>query len=127
VIQNLGGEMEEKQKRFRGKSLAVQLQVALRDAEALQKLEITDDATISRMKLVQSRISSLTLMMNRKRADQVRKLNEQLKSAKGEIERLKLEIERLTAALAAKPATMSQVSAVEQALAKFEASKGGKL
>jgi DNA-binding FadR family transcriptional regulator len=119
--------MEEKQKRFRGKSLAVQLQVALRDAEALQRLETTDDATISRMKLVQSRISSLTLMMNHKRTDQVRKLNEQLKSAKGEIERLKLEVERLTAALAAKPATMSQVSAVEQALAKFEASKGGKL
>src|SRR5579864_2217867 len=119
--------MEEKQKRFRGKSLAVQLQVALRDAEALQKLETTDDATISRMKLVQSRISSLTLMMNRKRADQVRKLNEQLKSAKSEIERLKLEVESLTAALAAKLSTISQVSAVEQALAKFEARKGEKL
>jgi len=119
--------MEETHKRFRGKSLAVQLQVALRDAEALQKLETTDDATISRMKLVQSRISSLTLMMNRKRADQVHKLNEQLKSAKSEIERLKLEIESLTAALAAKPSTISQVSAIEQALAKFEASKGGKL
>ncbi len=119
--------MEETHKRFRGKSLAVQLQVALRDAEALQKLETTDDATISRMKLVQSRISSLTLMMNRKQADRVRKLNEQLKSAKSEIERLKLEIESLTAALAAKPSTISQVSAIEQALAKFEASKGGKL
>jgi hypothetical protein len=77
----------QKQKRIRRRSLAVQLESALRDAEAAA----TSD--ISTQKLIQTRLNILSKALARER-------NNKLKQALAEVTRLAAEVERLTTELA---------------------------
>jgi hypothetical protein len=102
----------------RAKKLSVQLQSALDDAATLNKAK-TDEALVSRIKLAQGRIATLTTLVNRKRHETFKKLNDQLTAAKLEIIKLKSD---LAAALAAKP-TATETDHIRRTLADFEASK----
>lgn len=97
----------------RAPRLAVQLQRALAHADALTKVKAKDkgESYVSEMKLVTARIKTLTLLVNRKRGDQFRKLNDELKAQNAEIGRLKGE---LAAALAAKPEGVVQEKTIVQ-------------
>jgi len=112
----------ERQKRRRGKSAMTELRSALAHAAALQRLEKRDESYISDCKLVQTRIVTLTLLMNRKQGDKLGKLKGQLAEAQGEIKRLSGENETLQQELAAarSKAVTAAPSAVEEALAKYE-------
>jgi uncharacterized membrane protein YukC len=115
-------ETQQSKKRFRGPSIDRELIEALSFAKSLEKLDADDALAISRMKLSSQRIVTLTLLSNRKRHDKLRKVSDKLKAAHREIEKLKVQ---LTAATAAKPITVSEISEIEKALAKYNASKGG--
>ncbi len=103
-----------KQKRIRRRSLAIQLQQAL-DEAAKAATGDPDELAISRIKLAQTRLVVLSKVLNRERHDKIRTLTTKLKAAQAENERLKSEF-------AAKP-TARSLTEVEQALAKYEASK----
>lgn len=115
-------ETQTPEKRFRGKSLERELREALSFAKSLEKLEADDALAISRMKLTQTRIATLTLLSNRKRHDKLRKLTDELRSARAEIEKLKVE---LATALAGK-STAREKSDVERALEIAETEKYGR-
>jgi hypothetical protein len=124
-LQELSGLKPKK--RFRGRSLGVQLQEALRDAESLGRVKKRDESEsfISRMKLVNARVLTLRMLLSQKKQDGINKLkadNAKLTAANAT---LKSEVERLTAALAVKSATVSPVTAVNEALANYNANKGG--
>ena len=104
-------------KRVRRRSLAVQLQEALNSASALDRAAATDELAISRIKLVQTRLITLTRLMHRERHDKLRR-------AEAEVSRLRLENEKLKQELAAKPAARPMTD-IERTLAQYEASKNG--
>lgn len=113
--------------RRRGKSVESHLRLALTQAEALQQLTKRDESYISDCKLVQTRIRTLSMLASDKKQEKLGKLKGQLAEAQSEIKRLASENETLKRELASARAktTVSNVSAVEEALAKYEASKGG--
>jgi hypothetical protein len=113
---SLVNRSQQPQKRFRGRSLDLQLQEAVRDAQKLMTAG-TDDASISRMKLAQTRITSLQRLLNRRESAK-------LKKALLEIGRLTAEVSRLKQELAAKPGARP-LTEVELALAQYEKEKGG--
>jgi hypothetical protein len=98
-------------KRVRRRSLAVQLESALRDAEAAAT------ADISTQKLIQTRLNILGKALTRER-------NNKLKKALAEVTRLTAEVERLKQELTAKPA-IQPMSDIDRVLA-HEAEKAGK-
>jgi hypothetical protein len=88
----------EPKKRIRKKSLRIQLQSALRDAEA------AGTADVSTQKLIQTRLTVLNKMMGRERAAKLERAVEQLAAVQAENIRLRsqhdadaAEIERLRA------------------------------
>jgi len=96
--------MDALPKRFRKKSVQRQLQAALDAAQELDAVQ-PDELSVSRMKLVQSRLDVLSRLQARQRFDRVQRLKQELASARAEIESLKghlasaqAEIERLTTA-----------------------------
>jgi hypothetical protein len=105
-------EPQQSKKRFRGNGVERELLEVLSFAKSLEKLEADDALAISRMKLTQTRIATLTLLSNRKRHNKLRKVTDDLRSAKAEIEKLRFQ---LTAALAVKPMAREK-SDVERAL-----------
>ena len=102
-------------RRVRRRSLAGQLQVALDDAAKAAT------ADISTQKLIQTRIDCLLKLQARDRNDKLRKMSDELRAVRAENARIK---DELAIALAAKPRSRP-LSEVEQALAKYEASKNG--
>jgi len=78
-------------RRFRTKSVNRQLQAALDAAQELDGAQ-PDELTVSRMKLVQSRLDVLSKIQGRQRVDKVQKLKQELAGARVEIESLKTEL-----------------------------------
>src|SRR6266436_4360848 len=101
-----------KKTRIRKRSLTIQLQEALNSAQLLETSE-TNELSIARMKLIQTRLDCLLKMQARER-------NDKLKQALAEVERLKAENEQLKAAALAKPRPLT---AEEIAVQKFYAEK----
>jgi len=85
---------QPKQKRIRKRSLRLRLEVALRDAEAAAT------ADISTQKLVQTRLTTLTRLLNRERSDRLRKALEELSVLRVDNERLTCQHEQDSAELA---------------------------
>ena len=102
---------QQKPRRVRKRSIAVQLQAALNAAEALDRADASELA-ISRIKLAQTRLVVLSKALNRER-------HEKLKRALAEVEGLTSENERLKAELAAKP-TARPMTDIDRVLAKYE-------
>jgi len=109
-------------KRVRKRSLELQLEQALRDAEAAMQAEPSELAH-SKIKLAQTRIVVLQRALARER-------NDKLKQALDELEVIKAENERLMglkreAELAAKPANtqVTQADEIDRVLAKYEQEK----
>jgi hypothetical protein len=85
---------EQPKKRIRRRSLRLQLEAALRDAEAAAT------ADISTQKLVQTRLTTLTRLLNRERLDKLKQALEELTVLRTENERLKRQHECDVAELA---------------------------
>ena len=68
----------EKPKRIRRRSLRLQLEQCLRDAEAAAA------ADISTQKLIQTRLTTLTRLINRERSDQLKEALEELSVLRAE-------------------------------------------
>jgi hypothetical protein len=81
-------------KRIRKRSLRLQLEAALRDAEAAAT------ADISTQKLVQTRLTTLTRLLNRERSDKLRKALDMVAVLRTENERLTRQREQDSAELA---------------------------
>jgi len=111
---------ESNKPRFRGRSLETQLQEAIRDAQKLMATG-TDDASISRMKLTQTRITSLQRLLNRKESAKLKKALIAVEQLKAVNDKLRRELQQ---ALVTKPAAR-QLSEVELALQNYEKEKGG--
>lgn len=84
----------QKPKRIRKRSLRLQLETALRDAEAAAT------ADISTQKLVQTRLTMLTRLLNRERSDKLKQAIEELTALRVENERLTHQHEQDSAELA---------------------------
>jgi len=84
----------EKPKRIRRRSLRLQLEQCLRDAATAAT------ADISTQKLIQTRLTTLTRLLNRERGDKLRKALEELTTLRAENERLARQHEQDSAELA---------------------------
>jgi len=84
----------EKPKRIRRRSLRLQLEQCLRDAEAAAT------ADISTQKLIQTRLTTLTRLLNRERNDKLRKALDTVAVLRTENERLACQHEQDSAELA---------------------------
>lgn len=92
-------ETIEKPKRVRRRKVALQLQEALNTAAALETLEPTE-LSIARMKLAQTRLTTLTRLLNRERNDRLKETLEELGTFRAENERLARQHEQDSAELA---------------------------
>jgi hypothetical protein len=85
--------MSEKRERKgqRGRSIESELLDAL---DAMKRLDISkvDDASISRMKYIQTMVTTLSDLLAAKRRDKVKEIREDLDAASAEIERLKAQV-----------------------------------
>ena len=97
-------------KRIRKRSIAVQMELALRDAEAAAT------ADIATKKLIQTRLNILSKALARERNDKLRKALTQVEFLSAENEKLKTE-------LAAKPVISRPDESISRILAEYEASK----
>ena len=103
----------EKPKRTRRRSIDLQIQKALNDAEAAT----TED--ISVQKLIQTRLNVLLRMQARENRDRLRELTDALAKSEAENARLRAEVEQLRA-------TVRPVDPViSRALEKYHAENGG--
>jgi hypothetical protein len=103
----------QKQKRIRKRSLAIQLEQALRDAEAAMGKDI------STQKLAQTRVVTLNRMLAREEKYRLADLEAEVTRLATENQELKREAE-----VAAKP--IQQVTEIDRVLAQYEAEKAGK-
>jgi hypothetical protein len=103
----------QKQKRIRKRSLAIQLEQALRDAEAAMGKDI------STQKLAQTRVVTLNRMLAREEKYRLADLEAEVTRLATENQELKREAE-----VAAKP--VQQVTEIDRVLAQYEAEKAGK-
>jgi hypothetical protein len=101
-----------KTKRVRKRSLAIQLECALRDAEAAAT------ADISTQKLIQTRLVVLTTMQARERHDKLKRALAENERLNAENEGLRQDLQQALAAKATRPLT-----AVEIALQKYQQEK----
>ena len=85
---------DQPKKRIRNRSLRLQLEAALRDAEAAAT------ADISTQKLVQTRLTKLTRLLNRERSDRLNDALEEVAVLRAEVERLTRQHEHNSAELA---------------------------
>jgi FtsZ-binding cell division protein ZapB len=100
-------------KRIRKRSLRLQLEAALRDAEAAAT------ADISTQKLVQTRLTTLTRLLNRERSDKLRKALDTVAVLRTENARLREENARLQQ----ERPTRYRDAEIDEALARYERSK----
>jgi hypothetical protein len=91
---NVSDLSEQPKKRIRARSLRLRLEAALRDAEAAAT------ADISTQKLVQTRLTTLTRLLNRERSDRLKEGLEELATLRAENERLARQHEQDSAELA---------------------------
>ncbi|MGO8794539.1 MAG: hypothetical protein ACLQLC_06930 [Candidatus Sulfotelmatobacter sp.] len=84
----------EKPKRIRRRSLRLQLEQCLRDAE------VAATADISTQKLIQTRLTTLTRLLNRERNDRLKEALEELAMLRAENERLARQHEQHSAEVA---------------------------
>lgn len=120
--------MSEEQPRRRGKSAATDLRLALKQAAALQQQKNRDESYISDCKLVQTRIKTLSMLASHRKQEKLSKLRSQIEKLQREVASLTVENETLKQELAsvrARTTVTGHVSAVADALAKYEASKQG--
>jgi hypothetical protein len=103
----------QKQKRIRKRSLAIQLEQALRDAEAAMGKDI------STQKLAQTRVVTLNRMLAREEKYRLADLEAEVTRLATENQELKREAE-----VAAKP--VQQVTEIDRVLVQYEAEKAGK-
>jgi len=106
---------QPKKPRIRKRSIAMQLQIALKDAELAATSKETDEYTIARMRLLQTRLKILSVKESREKFDQTRKL-------KAEVERLRGENERLRADMEGKGAPRP-MNDIERVLSQYEMEK----
>jgi hypothetical protein len=104
---------EPKLQRIRKRSLRLQLEVALRDAEAAAT------ADISTQKLVQTRLMTLTRLLSRERLDKLRKALDTVAVLRAENARLREENTRLQH----ERAIRYRDPEVDEALERYERSK----
>jgi hypothetical protein len=110
--------MTEIRKRARVRNLPSQLQSCLDECTALSKEPLTE-LTVAKMQFLRVRLSTLTIMAGRARHDKWKEATAEVAVLKKENEKLKQEL----AAALAKPVAVRPLTDVEQALAKYEASK----
>jgi hypothetical protein len=110
-------EITKPKTRIRKRPLEIQLQQALNAVQALDGAE-TNELTIARMKLAQTRLTVLAKMQARERFDEIQKLKGQLADARAENDRLRIELAQALAGHKS-PVTVE----IEQALAKYTGSR----
>ena len=103
----------QKPKRIRKRSLRLQLEQCLRDAEAAAT------ADISTQKLVQTRLTTLTRLLNRERLDTVARLTDRVAELEKQVKELQEENTRLQQE---RPARYRDPQ-IDEALARYERSK----
>jgi len=107
---------EQKPRRVRRKSIALQLQALLDSAQSLDK-EPTNELSIARMKFLQARIAVLTKMQSREN-------NDKLKQALEEVAVLRAENIRLREQLSVQAnRPRFRDAEVDEALERYERSK----
>jgi len=87
--------MDEKpqvKKRIRKRSIAMQLQIALKDAELAATSKETDEYTIARMRLLQTRLKILSVKEARERASKWKVMQAEIASLRQENAKLKTEL-----------------------------------
>jgi hypothetical protein len=89
--------MNEKPTRIRKKSLRIQLELALRDAEACMTATPNDELAIAKMKLSQTRLLILNKMLAREQNHKARRNAADLVTLRAENERLRSQHEQDTA------------------------------
>jgi hypothetical protein len=110
--------------RTRLRNLALQLQAALNTAEALDKAS-SDELTVARCKLAQTRIVTLNRMIARQEKYRQAELEVELELANAEIEELEAANEQLKQTAQSKPATQPMTD-IDLVLQKYEQEKSGK-
>jgi hypothetical protein len=90
---------EQRPKRIRKRSIRLRLEEALSTAAALETVEPTE-LSIARMKLAQTRLTTLTRLFNRERSDRLKEALEELATLRAENERLTRQHEQDSAELA---------------------------
>ena len=95
----------------------MQLQIALKDAELAATSKETDEYTIARMRLLQTRLKILSVKEAREKFDQTRKLKTEINDLESELATAKAEIEQLK--------QVRPANDIEAALAKYKAEQWG--
>jgi len=111
-------EKPQVKKRIRQRSIAMQLAIALKDAEVAATSKETDEYTIARMRLLQTRLKILSVKEARERNLKFKKIIAENQSLRTENERLRLELE-------AKP-VMKLMPEIEIVLQRYSAEKAGR-
>jgi hypothetical protein len=110
--------------RTRLRKLALQLQAALNTAEALDKAS-SDELTVARCKLAQTRVVTLNRMIARQEKYRQGELEVELELANAEIAELEAENEQLKQTAQSKPATQPMTD-IDLVLQKYEQERAGK-